>query len=124
MFHITANHLHYVITILVMLVGLYTTIAHSNLVKKMIGLMLFQQSVLFFFVSLGKVKGGMAPILTCMQFEECQEVYSNPLPHVLVLTAIVVGVATLAVALALILNIHDDYNSMDENDILNKSGSF
>lgn len=124
MFSFTTNHLHYIITIIVMMVGLYTTIAHSNLVKKIIGLMLFQQSVLFFFVSLGKVHGGTAPILSCLHFENCQQLYSNPLPHVLVLTAIVVGVATLAVALALILNIHDDYKTMDEHELLTKTESF
>ncbi|RMF19456.1 MAG: Na+/H+ antiporter subunit C [Candidatus Dadabacteria bacterium] len=94
-------------------IGLYIMIAHGNLVKKVIGLNVVQTAVILFYVSFGKVHGGTAPIL-----DERFEIYSNPLPHVLMLTAIVVGVATTAVALALIVRIWESYGSIEEDDIV------
>lgn len=107
------SHYNYWIAILLMMIGLYTVIAHTNLVKKIIGLNVFQASVFLFYISLGKVAGGTAPILA-----DGAAPYSNPLPHVLILTAIVVGVATTAVGLALIVRIHEAYGSTEEDEVL------
>lgn len=106
-------HYNYWIVIVLMMIGLYTVMAHSNLVKKLIGLAVFQTSVFLLFISLGKIAGGTAPILT-----DAAAVYSHPLPHVLILTAIVVGVATTAVGLALAVRIHEAYGTIEEADAL------
>lgn len=103
---------NYWVVIFLMMTGFYCVIARGNMVKKIIGLNLFQTSVFIMFISLGKVLGGSTPIL-----REGVEVYSNPLPHVLILTAIVVGVATTAVGLALTVRIRDAYGSI-EDDLL------
>ncbi len=89
-------------------------IARYNLIKKLLGLSIFQTGIFYFYVSLGKVDGGTAPI-----FLEGQEelIYSNPLPHVLILTAIVVGVATMAVGLALVVRIYEYYDTIEEDEI-------
>ena len=108
------GHYNYGIVIVLMMVGLYTVISRGNLIKKIIGLNIFQVSVFFLYISLGTVKGGAAPIIT-----EGVEVYSNPLPHVLILTAIVVGVATTALALALVVRIKESYGSIEEDEIHN-----
>jgi multicomponent Na+:H+ antiporter subunit C len=89
-------------------------IARANLVKKMIGLSIFQTSVFIFYISLGKMAGGTAPILD----GNPDTLYSNPLPHVLILTAIVVGVATTALGLALILRINEAFGSVEEDEII------
>ena len=104
---------NYWIVIGLMMAGLYVVISRGNLIKKVIGLNLFQTSVILFYVSMGKVKGGTAPILS-----DDFQVYSTPLPHVLMLTAIVVGVATTAVALALVVRIKESYDSIEEDEIL------
>ncbi|MFP3943576.1 MAG: cation:proton antiporter subunit C [Alphaproteobacteria bacterium] len=104
--------LNYWVVMVLMMIGLYTVISQSNLVKKIIGLNIFQVSVFVFFITIGKVGGGTAPIL-----DKAYEVYSNPLPHVLILTAIVVGVATTALGLALLVRIHKAYGSVDEAEI-------
>ena len=103
---------HYWVVIFLMMAGLYTVISKSNLVKKVIGLNIFQVSVIMFYVSMGKVRGGTAPIEA-----EGFELYSNPLPHVLMLTAIVVGVATTALALSLVVRIDEAYDSIEEDEI-------
>lgn len=95
-----------------MMSGLYVVIVSTNLIKKIIGLNIFQTSVFILYISIGKVSGGTAPIL-----DDSITLYSNPLPHVLILTAIVVGVATTAVGLALIVRIHAEFNSVDEEQI-------
>ena len=87
------GHVNYWIFIFLMMVGFYVLISHGNLVKKIVGLNIFQTSVFIFYISMGKIRGGTAPLLM-----EGDVVYSNPLPHVLILTAIVVGVATTALA--------------------------
>ena len=107
-------HYNYWIVIILMMIGFYIIISSRNLVKKVIGINLFQTSVIMFYVSMGKVRGGTAPIVR----EGVDAVYSNPLPHVLMLTAIVVGVATTAVALALVVRIREAYHSIEEDDIL------
>ncbi len=107
-----AGLIHYWVVIVLMMIGLYTVISKGNLVKKVIGLNIFQVSVIMFFVSMGKVRGGTAPI-----FAEGIEIYSNPVPHVLMLTAIVVAVATTAFALGLIVRIRDAYGTIEEDEI-------
>ena len=104
---------NYWIVIGLMMTGFFVVIARRNLIKKVIGLNLFQTSVILFYVSMGKIRGGTAPIL-----DDRYQVYSNPLPHVLMLTAIVVGVATTALALALVVRIKEAYDSIEEDEIL------
>lgn len=103
---------NYWIVIALMMTGLYVVISCRNLMKKVVGLNLFQASVFILYISIGKVQGGTAPIL-----DGAYTAYSNPLPHVLILTAIVVGVATTALGLALIVRIHDAYGTVEEDDI-------
>ena len=103
---------NYWAAIALMMIGFYIVIAQGNLVKKIVGLNIFQVAVFVFYISMGKVKGGTAPIL-----DDNIEVYSNPLPHVLILTAIVVGVATTALALALIVRINRAYGTIEDGEI-------
>lgn len=104
---------NYVIVVVLMMLGFYVVIAQGNLVKKLIGLGLFQASVFILYISIGKVAGGRPPIA----LEQADILYSNPLPHVLILTAIVVGVATTAVGLGLIVRIHERYHTIEEDEI-------
>ncbi|MBI1396681.1 MAG: Na+/H+ antiporter subunit C [Betaproteobacteria bacterium] len=108
-----ASHYSYWATIVLMIAGLYVVIARGNLVKKLIGLGIFQTSVYLLYVAPGKLIGGTAPIIA-----EGYRTYSNPLPHVLILTAIVVGVATLALGLALVVRIREAYDTIEEDEIL------
>ena len=104
--------LNYWAAMVLMMIGFYIVIAQSNLIKKMVGLSIFQVSVFVFYISIGKVNGGSAPIVG-----EGIDVYSNPLPHVLILTAIVVGVATTALGLAMIVRIQNAYNTIEGDEI-------
>ena len=104
---------NYWLVIVLMMVGLYVVVARGNLVKKLVGLNLFQVSVFLFYISVGKIAGGTAPIYV----DDPNALYSNPLPHVLILTAIVVGVATLAVGLSLVIRIQRAYGTIEEDDI-------
>ena len=106
------GHYNYWVVIVLMMVGFYTLISRGNLVKKVVGLSIFQTSAIILYISIGKVAGGTAPILA-----EGFTSYSNPLPHVLMLTAIVVGIATTALALALVVRIHEAYGTIEEDDI-------
>jgi len=110
--HEIAAHYNHWITIFLMVAGLYIVVARGNMVKKLVGLSLFQTSVYLLYISPGKILGGTAPIIS-----EQFEVYSNPLPHVLILTAIVVGVATLALGLALVIRINEAYGTIEEDEI-------
>lgn len=110
-------HYNYLITIFLMVSGLYVVIAFGNMIKKLVGLALFQTSVYLLYVSPGKIIGGTPPIL-----DPAYSVYSNPLPHVLILTAIVVGVATLALGLALVVRIHEAYGTIEEDEIFSEEG--
>ena len=103
---------NYWMVIILMMIGLYTVVSRGNLVKKIVGLNIFQTSVFLLYISMGKISGGTAPILTGKP-----EVYSNPLPHVLILTAIVVGVATTSVGLALVVRIQEEYGTIEEDEI-------
>ena len=113
-----AGHYGYWVTILIAIAGLYIVIARGNLVKKLVGLAIFQTSVYLLYIAPGKLIGGTAPIVA-----EGFTVYSNPLPHVLILTAIVVGVATLALGLALVVRIKEAYGSIEEDEILEQDRS-
>jgi len=104
---------NYWITIFLMLAGLYIVVAKSNMIKTLLGLAVFQTSVYLLYLSPGKILGGTPPIL-----DENFEVYSNPLPHVLILTAIVVGVATLALGLALVVRVNEAYGTIEEDEIM------
>lgn len=108
------GHFTYFVTIFLMVAGLFIVIARGNLIKKLIGLGIFQTSVYLLYIAPGKLVGGTAPILS-----NAFTVYSSPLPHVLILTAIVVGVATLALGLALTVRIREAYDSIEEDEILN-----
>ena len=111
---------HYWIVILLMIIGLYIVVARDNLVKKVMGLNIFQVSVIMFYVAMGKVQGGTAPIfpLDTVSGEYVKGMaYSNPLPHVLMLTAIVVGIATTALALAIVVRIKEEYGTVEEDEI-------
>lgn len=140
------EHFNYAVVIVLMMVGLYVVFASRNLIKKLAGLSIFQTSVFLLYITIGKVKGGQPPILVDdhgsdstdhalsaapNQFAGAGEgaighgagghaadvLYSNPLPHVLILTAIVVGVATLAIGLALVVRIREVYGSIEEDEI-------
>lgn len=127
-----------------MMVGLYITFAARNMIKRLVGLSLFQTSVFLFYVTLAVVAGGSAPILYGKDYPkseyasenydntngeeaslvdteskpELKELYSNPLPHVLILTAIVVGVATLAAGLAIIVRLREEYGTIETDEVL------
>ena len=107
------SHFSYAITVFLLVAGLYIVIARGNLIKKLVGLGIFQTSVYMLYIAPGKLIGGTAPII-----DGRFAVYSNPLPHVLILTAIVVGVATLALGLALVVRIREAYGSIEEDEIL------
>ena len=105
---------NYLIVICLMMGGLFIVISQNNLVKKLVGLAIFQTSVFLFYITVGKMVGGTAPILP----DAADVAYSNPLPHVLILTAIVVGVATTALGLALVLRIHAAFGSIEDDEVL------
>ena len=109
------NQYTYLLFALLLVIGLYIVVASSNLVKKVIGLNLFQTAIFLFFVSAAYVEGGSAPVIP--ETAQAGELYASPLPHVIVLTAIVVGVALTAVALALIVRIYDEYGTLDEETL-------
>ncbi|MCW5772399.1 MAG: cation:proton antiporter subunit C [Rhodospirillaceae bacterium] len=102
-------------TVILMMIGLYVVVSRGNLIKKLVGLGVFQTSVYLLYIGPGKIIGGTAPIV-----EAGFAKYSNPLPHVLILTAIVVGVATLAVGLALVVRIQEAFGTIEEEEILGR----
>lgn len=104
--------LNYWVVFFLMLIGIYIVISHENFIKKIVGLNVFQVSVFVFYISMAKIKGGTAPIL-----EEGIEVFSNPLPHVLILTAIVVGVATTALGLALVVRVQEEFGTIEDDEV-------
>lgn len=107
-------HFNYWVVILLMMTGFYIVVSRGNLLKKIVGLNIFQTSVFLLYISVGKVRDGTAPIL----YESDGFVaYSNPLPHVLILTAIVVGVATTSLGLALVVRIRENYGTIEEEEI-------
>jgi multicomponent Na+:H+ antiporter subunit C len=141
------EHYNYAVVIILMMTGLYVVFASSNMIKKLVGLSVFQTSVFLLYISIGKVTGGQPPIIILEEHHDdghaVQEaahgagaeiadaghgtveaahsaadvLYSNPLPHVLILTAIVVGVATLAIGLALVVRTREAYGTIDAYEI-------
>ncbi len=112
------GHFSYAATVYLMVAGLYIVIARSNLIKKLVGLSIFQTSVYLLYIAPGKLIGGTAPIIA-----PGFTLYSNPLPHVLILTAIVVGIATLALGLALVVRIREAYGSIEEDEVLERDAA-
>jgi multicomponent Na+:H+ antiporter subunit C len=110
-----AAHYNQWVTVFLMVAGLYIVIARGNMVKKLVGLSLFQTSVYLLYISAGKILSGTPPII-----DPDFKVYSNPLPHVLILTAIVVGIATLALGLALVVRINEAYGTIEEDEIFER----
>jgi multicomponent Na+:H+ antiporter subunit C len=128
-------HLNYVAVVVLMMGGLYIVFSSGNLIKRMIGLAVFQTSTGLFYISLAKVSGGTAPIIIDAASDDAKAlaaeldpaylaahglngvVYSNPLPHVLILTAIVVGVSTLAVGLAIAVRLREAYGTVEADEV-------
>lgn len=103
----------YIITIIIFLIGFYITITEHNLIKKIIGFNLIQSALIIFYIALSKIAGGKPPIYNA----DPNTIYSNPLPHVLMLTAIVVGIATTSLACALVVKIYNQYNTINDKEI-------
>ncbi|MEM9716535.1 MAG: cation:proton antiporter subunit C [Pseudomonadota bacterium] len=112
------GHAHYWLFIVLMMAGLFVVVARGNLVKKIIGLNIFQVSVFMMYIGVGKITGGTAPILPLKLTIDPAIKYSNPLPHVLILTAIVVGVAITSLGLALIVRIREAFGTIEEEELL------
>ena len=103
---------HYWVFAILLMIGFYAVIAKLNLIKKLIGLSLFQAAVFLLYITMGNVEGASAPI-----FGFGAETFSNPLPQVLILTAIVVGISTTALGLGLVVRIKEEYGAIEENEI-------
>lgn len=113
------GHYNYWVVIVLMMIGFYVVIARGNLIKKVVGLNIFQTSVFLLYISMGKIEGGTAPILVADEVAAASSItYTNPLPSVLILTAIVVGIATSALALALVVRIKEEYGTIEEDEVL------
>lgn len=110
-------HHNYFVTIFLMIAGLYIVIASGNMIKKLAGLSLFQTSVYLLYLTPAKIVGGTAPIL-----DPNYTVYANPLPHVLILTAIVVGISTISLGLAIVVRIYEVYGTIEEDEIFSADG--
>ena len=104
---------NYWVFVALLMIGFYAVIAKTNLIKKLIGLSIFQAAVFLLYISMDKVEGGTAPIL---QPDVVDQLYSNPLPQVLILTAIVVGISTTALGLAIVVRIKEAYGSIEEHE--------
>jgi multicomponent Na+:H+ antiporter subunit C len=119
-----STHYNYWIFVVLLMVGLYTMMAKNNLMKKLIGMNIFQWAIILYFISIGAKRGGSVPVIHGVPGHGAPEVvvratdYVNPLPHVLMLTAIVVGVATTGIALALLVLIYKRYGTLEEDDII------
>ncbi len=111
------QNLIYFFAVIILTSGLFIMLTSDNFIRKIIGLAIFQSSVLIFYIALGKTANGVVPIDICESTSNCNYIYSSPLPHVLMLTAIVVGFATMSVGLALIYQIHKEYGTILESEI-------
>lgn len=111
------HNLVYLLAVIILTSGLFIMLTSDNLVRKIIGLGIFQSSVLIFYIALGKTADGIVPIDICADTQICPYIFTSPLPHVLMLTAIVVGFATMSVGLALIYQIHKEYGTILESEI-------
>jgi len=115
---------NYWIYVVLMMIGFYAMIGKRNLVKKLIGMNIFQTSIILFFVSTGVKRGGSIPIVdkyAGLAGTIDASKIDNPLPHVLMLTAIVVGVSVTGVALAVLQRIYKEYGTLEEDEILEKA---
>lgn len=110
-------NLIYFFAAFILVSGLFIMLTSDNYVRKIIGLGIFQSSVLVFYIALGKIDNGIVPIDICSKLDSCPHIFTSPLPHVLMLTAIVVGFATLSVGLALIYQMHNEFGSVSETKI-------
>lgn len=124
LFNVLISRANYWVYIVLMMIGLYGIIAKKNLVKKIIGMNILQTAVILFYISIGAKENATIPIIEhghdTAHMAVVASHYINPLPHVLMLTAIVVAVATLGVALTLVIKIHQQYHTLEENEILEK----
>ncbi|MCR5220196.1 MAG: cation:proton antiporter subunit C [bacterium] len=111
---------NYIIYIILMMIGFYTMIRKNNMVKKLIGMNIFQTAIILFYISIGAKRGGAIPVVDPAIAEVVARDIVNPLPHVLMLTAIVVSVSVTGVALATMLKIYKAYGSIDEDQILER----
>ena len=109
------GYYNYWVFAIVLMIGFYAVIAKGNFIKKLLGLSIFQSAVFLMYITMDKVEGGTAPII---QKGVEDQIFSNPLPQVLILTAIVVGVSTTALGLAIVVRIKETYGSIEEQDIL------
>jgi multicomponent Na+:H+ antiporter subunit C len=105
---------HYWVFAALLMIGFYAVVAKQNLIKKLIGVSLFQAAVFLLYITMGKVTGGTAPIF---QDGVSGLIFSNPLPQVLILTAIVVGISTTALGLGIVVRIREEYGSIEEDEI-------
>jgi multicomponent Na+:H+ antiporter subunit C len=105
---------HYWVFAVLLMIGFYTVVAKLNLIKKLLGLTLFQSAVFLLYITMGKVEGATAPIF---EAGVADQLYSNPLPQVLILTAIVVGISTTALGLGIVVRIKEEYGSIEEHEI-------
>lgn len=97
-----------------LMTGLYAVIASTNMIKKLLGMVIFQAAVFLLYITLDKLEGGTAPIIRAS--DAADRLYSNPLPQVLILTAIVVGIATLSLGLAIVVRVYETYGTVDEEE--------
>lgn len=108
------GHYHYWVFAVLLMVGFYALAAKPNLVKKLLGLSILQSAVFLLYITMADLDGGTAPII---QPDAPEQTYSNPLPQVLILTAIVVGISTMALGLAIVVRIHEEYGSIEDDEI-------
>jgi len=105
---------HYWVFAVLLMIGFYAVVAKLNLIKKLLGLSLFQSAVFLLYITMGKVEGATAPIF---EAGVADQLYSNPLPQVLILTAIVVGISTTALGLGIVVRIKEEYGTIEEHEI-------
>jgi multicomponent Na+:H+ antiporter subunit C len=108
------GYYNYWVFAVLLMIGMYAVMSRPNLIKKLLGMAIFQSAVFLLYITMDKVEGGTAPIL---RIDVADVIYSNPLPQVLILTAIVVGIATLALGLAIIVRIREEYGTIEEDEI-------
>jgi len=107
------DNFYYLVAMILFVIGFHTMLTHSNLIKKVIGMNIMETSVFLFFVSVGYVREGMAPIMQ----NGTEGMYVNPLPSALILTGIVVAVSVTAYALSLIIKLYEHYGTLDADEI-------
>ena len=111
------QNLIYFFAVILLSSGLFIMLISDNYIRKIVGLGVFQSSVLIFYIALGKTADGIVPIDICVNIDSCPHIFSSPLPHVLMLTAIVVGFATMSVGLALVYQIYKEYGTILESEV-------